>query len=51
MFYQRDDLKYPGKVLVMLPTDKKISRDQDFLKISKKSNLIEKVIRMRQLKS
>jgi len=51
MFYQRDDLKYPGKVLVMLPTDKKISGDQDFLKIPKKSNLIEKVIRMRQLKS
>ncbi len=38
MFYQRDDLKYPGKLLAILPTKKGIFFKKEFMSIKKSSN-------------
>ena len=42
MFYQREDLKYPGKILAILPTttEQKENIKQTFMNIEKSSNFI-----------
>lgn len=42
MFYQRDDLKYPGKLLAIVPINDKQKENikQSFMKIQKSSNFI-----------
>jgi len=41
MFYQRDDLTYPGKILAIVPpSNKTINISNDFIQIPKSSNLI-----------
>jgi len=46
MFYQRDDLKYPGKLLAILPIDKNIKSNREFMKKEDSSNIIYKTILM-----
>lgn len=52
MFYQRDDLKYPGKLLAILPIkDKQKKRvNIDFMKIQKSSDLVYDVIKVKEIK-
>ncbi len=49
MFYQRDDLKYPGKALLVLPVDRSTKRNKTFMRVPQRSFLIEKTIRSRLL--
>lgn len=49
MFYQRDDLKYPGKLLAILPTKKDTTLNKDFMSIKKSSNFIYEVIKTKSL--
>jgi len=49
MFYQRDDLKYPGKLLAILPTKQDISLKKEFMSIKKSSNFIYEVINTKTL--
>ena len=51
MFYQREDLKYPGKVLAIFPPVGDVEKNRDFMKIPSKTLLIENVIRSKVLKS
>ena len=46
MFYQRDDLKYPGKILAIIPlTDNhKKNINQSFMKVQKGSGFIYEII-------
>ena len=46
MFYQREDLKYPGKLLAILPIGKDTNINKNFMKIPKGSQLIYNVIKM-----
>lgn len=39
MFYQRQDSKYPGKILIFLSQDKNLNIDKDFMDISKQKGL------------
>ena len=50
MFYQREDLKYPGKVLAIFPPVGDVEKNRDFMKIPSKTTLIEDVIRLKMLK-
>ena len=51
MFYQREDLKYPGKVLAIFPPKgKQIEKDSDFMSIPPRSGLIKETIRSQILK-
>jgi len=45
MFYQREDLKYPGKVLAIFPPVYGIEKNVSFMKIPPKTTLMTKVIR------
>lgn len=49
MFYQREDLKYPGKVLAIFPPSPDTKVNENFMKRPPKSSLIEHVIRSRML--
>ena len=53
MFYQREDLKYPGKLLAILPTDetKKDNINADFMKIQKSSDMIYEVIKLKEIQN
>ena len=44
MFYQRDDLKHPGKLLAILPIDRNMTWNKEFMKIRNSSNLIYSII-------
>ena len=44
MFYQREDLAFPGKLLAILPLSKKLVINQDFMKHPKSSRMIYEVI-------
>jgi len=44
MFYQREDLAFPGKLLAILPLSKKLVTNQDFMKHPKSSRMIYEVI-------
>jgi len=50
MFYQRDDLKHPGKLLAILPLSKSTSMNKKFMEIQKSSNFIYDVIKTNTLK-
>ncbi|MBU1668379.1 C39 family peptidase [bacterium] len=50
MFYQRDDLKHPGKLLAILPVTKKTTMNKKFMEIQKSSNFIYDVIKTNTLK-
>jgi len=50
MFYQRDDLKHPGKLLAILPVGKNSIMNKKFMKIQKSSNFIYDVIKTNILK-
>jgi len=50
MFYQREDLEFPGKILAILPLDTTAQANQDFMKKIKQSNLIYESIKMRMLR-
>ncbi len=52
MFYQREDLKYPGKILAILPTNKnqKEKINHTFMKIDKNSNFIYEVIDTKKIR-
>lgn len=51
MFYQREDLKYPGKVLAIFPPKgKQIEKNSDFMSIPPRSGLIKETIRSQILK-
>ncbi len=48
MFYNREDLKYPGKVLAILPVDiNKVKINKEYTKIPKDKNIIEEIIKMK----
>jgi len=49
MFYQREDLKYPGKLLAILPTTPKQRNNinANFMKIEKSSDMIYNIIKMK----
>lgn len=49
MFYQRDDLKHPGKLLAILPVSKNITMNKKFMEIQKSSNFIYDVIKTNTL--
>ena len=49
MFYQREDLKYPGKLLAILPL-KKVKVNKEFMKIKKSSTMIYDVIKFKNIK-
>jgi len=49
MFYQRDDLKHPGKLLAILPITKKTKINKKFMKIQKSSNFIYDNINTRSI--
>lgn len=44
MFYQRDDITHPGKLLVFLPNSLEINANRDFMTIKHNVNFIEEVI-------
>ncbi|RUM71161.1 MAG: peptidase C39, partial [Sulfurovum sp.] len=44
MFYQRENLKYPGKVLAIFPPSNYTQKNSDFLELPSKTTLIEDVI-------
>ncbi len=50
MFYQREDLKYPGKLLAILPTKdaQKEKINSDFMKIKKSSDMVYDAIRIKE---
>ncbi len=48
MFYQREDLKYPGKVLAILPV-RKVHANPSFMGIPKSSQMIYDVIDMKNI--
>ena len=50
MFYQREDLKHPGKVLAVFPPMGKTVKSSDFMKIPQSTTLIENVIRSKIIK-
>ena len=47
MFYQRHDLKYPGKILAIIPINKKQKKqiNENFMKIKNNSNFIYESIK------
>ena len=49
MFYQRDDLKHPGKLLAILPLNKSTSMNKKFMEIQKSSNFIYDMIKTNSL--
>ena len=49
MFYQREDLQYPGKLLAILPTGK-VNIKTDFMKIKESSDMVYNVIKFKNLK-
>ena len=51
MFYQREDLKYPGKVLAIFPPSNYTQKNSEFLKLPSKTKLIENVIRSEMIKN
>jgi len=52
MFYNREDLKYPGKILAILPIDiNRVKINKDYNKIEKEKNIIEEIIKMKMVKS
>jgi len=51
MFYHRNDLKHPGKILAILPITKNIIINKNFMKIKKSSNLIYNMIKNHILKN
>jgi predicted double-glycine peptidase len=51
MFYQRDDLKHPGKLLAILPLQKDITLNNKFMKIEKSSDFVYNVINMNNIKN
>ena len=53
MFYTRKDLKYPGKVLVLIPqsAEKKKNVNSNFMKIPKESNLVYEDIERKAISS
>ncbi len=52
MFYNREDLKYPGKILAILPIDiNRVKINKDYNKIEKEKNIIEEIIKMKMIKS
>jgi len=50
MFLQRDDDKYGGKILAILPTQKIINSKNDFMNVKNSSNLVYDVIMSKALK-
>jgi predicted double-glycine peptidase len=49
MFYQREDLQYPGKVLAILPTEK-VDINADFMQIKERSDMVYDVIKFKDIK-
>lgn len=51
MFYTRKDLKFPGKLLVLVPQDpsKKAHMNSDFMKIPERSDLAYKIIQRKAI--
>ena len=48
MFYNREDLKYPGKILAILPINiNKVRINKEYTKIPKDKNIIEEIIKMK----
>lgn len=45
MFYQRDNLKYPGKILAIIPIKNTHYINKEYLNVEKSSNLIYEVIK------
>lgn len=50
MFYQREDLKHPGKVLAIFPPSGDTKKDISFIALPKGTSLIEDVIRSQVIK-
>ena len=50
MFYQREDLAYPGKILAILPLSETIVAHKDFMIFPKASSLVYKSIGLKMLK-
>ncbi len=52
MFYQRDDLKYPGKILAIVPISQKMMSkiNTNFMKIEKNSNFVYETIKNKLVK-
>jgi len=50
MFYQREDLAYPGKILAILPLSNIVTTNKDFMRFPKASPLIYKSIGLQLLK-
>ncbi len=50
MFYQRDDLRHPGKILAIFPPKGETAKDISFMKVPKDSGLIADVIRSQSIK-
>ena len=50
MFYQREDMKYPGKVLIVFSPSYGVQKNKNFIKIAPKTTLIEDVIYTKILK-
>jgi len=50
MFYQREDLKHPGKVLAIFPPQGDTKKDISFITLPKGISLIEDVIRSQVIK-
>lgn len=51
MFYQREDLKHPGKVLAIFPPSGDTKKDISFIALPKGTSLIEDVIRSQVIKN
>ncbi len=53
MFFQRNDYKFKGKILAVLPNSEadKLSVNKDFMKIEKYSNLIYEIIKDKFIKN
>lgn len=50
IFYQREDLKYPGRALIILPPKHHTKKIESFMKKPKKSPLIEQSIKMQSMR-
>lgn len=50
MFYQREDIKYPGKILAILPLGKNLQTNKKFMQIEKHSNVLYDSIGIKMLK-
>jgi len=50
MFYQREDLAYPGKILAILPLSNIVTTNKDFMRFPKASSLVYKSIGLQMLK-